>query len=332
MERLPEKLKNDVRGKRILVTGGGGFIGSYLSEWLVRLGAKVVVFDVNPPNDPLEGAIYFPGDVCSLDDLKRAMKDVEMVFHFAGLVGVEKILPIPYKVMEVNLRGTINAIDSARHHGIQRFVLASSSEVYGQPRDMPISEDCDAAPISFYGMSKLAAEAYCRAAAEEWGLSVTILRYFNVYGPRQQENFVIPIFIRRALQGKPPIIYGPGTQSRCYTYIDDAIYGTILASFLPQGVGQVFNIGSDQEVTILELAHFITEQVGNLLAPVHRAFGDGIRVESREVLQRRPDIRKARTLLGFDYKVSWREGVKQMIEWYRYVHSREETDDSPGVS
>jgi UDP-glucose 4-epimerase len=235
----------------------------------------------------------------------------------SALLGVERIRVIPCDVMDVNLLGTINALRAAAANDVERFLLASSSEIYGEPHKLPITEDDDKSPISFYGVSKLAAEAYCQAYYQQRGLKTTCVRYFNVYGPGQTERFVVSIFMSKVSRGEPPIIYGHGNQSRCYTYVDDAVNGTILAASLGEGIGEVFNIGNDVEVSILQIAEYIIEISGkDGLKPVYRPFGDGIRVEAREIMKRKPDILKARTLLGFDPTVTWQEGFRRVLEWH----------------
>jgi UDP-glucose 4-epimerase len=315
-------LGQTLQGTNVLITGGCGFIGSHLVSRLREHGCKIRVFDrdIQPVHSDVW---YIQGDVRDYEAVARAMGGIDIVFHLAGLVGVELISNIPYDVLEVNLQGTVNALKAAQKSKVKRFLFASSSEVYGQPKKLPIAESDDLAPISVYGIAKLAAETYCQAFFEQFGLPTTRVRYFNVYGPGQKERFVIPIFISRVLRGEPPVIYGHGDQRRCYTYVDDAVRGTILAAISENGVGEVFNIGNDQEVSILELAEYIIRISGNDLKPIYKAFGDGIRAESREIFSRRPDILKARTLLGFDVTVSWQEGVKRFMEWYKEVTNRE---------
>ncbi len=154
-------------------------------------------------------------------------------------------------------------------------------------------------------MAKLTGEAYCAAFYREHGLKYTTLRYFNVYGPGQSGKFVIPIFISRVVKGLPPIIYGNGSQSRAYTYITDAVNGTLLAAASDNTVGETFNIGNDEAITLTELAHYIIDICGNHHKPIFKNFGDGIRVEKREILKRQPDISKARRMLGFEAMVPW---------------------------
>lgn len=301
--------------KEILVTGGCGFIGSHLAEQLLKFGAKVTVFDpyiweISPEINTVKG------DIRDSSALDKAMEGKDMVFHLAALLGVEKILDIPLETLEVNLGGTINALECARKNDVSRFIFSSSSEVYGEPQKIPISEDDPRAPVSVYGVTKLASETYCEAYMKKYGLETTRVRYFNVYGPRQTEKFVMSLFVSRVAKNKPPIVYGDGNQLRSYTYIDDAIKGTISAAVLDDAVGDVFNIGNDKPTTINELADLVIQYFGENLKPEFKNFGDGIRLEKREIKQRMPDISKAKKILGYGPKVSLREGVERYIKWY----------------
>ncbi len=312
-------LSSFYEGKRVLVTGGCGFIGRYIVSKLLEFGADVTVFDCNSTKNPVKfdpRVNVIQEDVCSFEQLSRATRGKQYVFHLAAVLGVEKIADIPLQVLETNLGGTINALRAAVGNGVERFLFTSSSEIYGQPRKIPIAEDDFTTPISTYGVSKLAGESYCSAFHKEHGLRCTIVRLFNIYGPGQTEKFVVPKFISRVTRKSPPIIYGNGLQSRSFTFITDAVNGILLAGASEKAVGEVFNIGNDEEISISELAEFIIEISGNNLKPVYRPFGDGIRVESREVLRRQPDISKARNILGFGIQVPWQEGVRRFREWY----------------
>jgi len=248
------------------------------------------------------------------------MQGIDIVFHCAAILGVEKIIDIPETVLEVNLMGTRKALHAAVQSKVQTFIYASSSEIYGNPRRIPVVEDDDPSPISVYGVSKLAGEAYCKSIALNNGIKVVIPRYFNVYGPRQVEKFVMSNFISRVSQNLPPIIYGSGEQSRSYTFISDAIIGTLLAAALSQDKCQIFNIGNTQECTLNDLADRIIGLSGKKLVPQYKAFGDGIRVESREIIHRKPNIDKAQKELGFKITTSLEEGIKRYYQWYIKEH------------
>lgn len=302
-------------GKKVFITGGCGFIGHAVATRLVELGALVTVYDcrLSRKNPEIN---YIEGDVRDLGRLERAMAGQQYVFHTSAILGVEKIIDIPLEVLEINLGGTVHALRAAAAVGAERFLFTSSSEVYGEPRKTPIAEDDLTAPVSTYGVAKLAAEAYCRAFCQEAGLNCTVIRLFNIYGPGQTEKFVMPKFIARVMDNQPPIIFGNGEQSRSYTFITDAVRGILLAAAADDAVGQTFNIGNDQEISLNELARFIINHSGYDLEPTYRPFGDGIRVETREILRRQPDISKARRVLGFRISVPWPEGVARFTESY----------------
>lgn len=313
-------------GKKVLVTGGCGFIGRYIVSRLLEFDAEVTVFDFNSADSPVRNdprVSIIQEDVRNFEELRRATRGQSHVFHLAAALGVEKIVDIPLQVLDVNLGGTINALRAAAENGVERFLYTSSSEVYGQPRKVPIAENDLAAPVSIYGVSKLAGESYCTAFRKEYGLKSTVVRLFNIYGPGQTEKFVMPKFISRIMQKSPPIIYGNGLQSRSYTFITDAIDGILLAGASDDAVGEIFNIGNDEEISINELAEYIIHISGNNLKPIHKPFGNGIRVENREVLRRQPDISKAKSMLGFGVRVPWREGVRRFREWYLQEHEME---------
>lgn len=312
--------------KKVLVTGGCGFIGRYIVAKLLEFDADVTVFDCNSVESPVRHdprVNLIREDVRNFEELKKATRGQHYVFHLAAALGVEKIVDIPLQVLEVNLGGTINALRAAAENGVERFLYTSSSEVYGQPRKTPIAEEDLTAPISTYGVSKLAAESYCAAFYKEHGLKYTTVRLFNIYGPGQTEKFVMPLFISRVMQKSPPIIHGNGKQSRSYTFITDAIDGILRAGSHDDAVGEIFNIGNDEEITINELAEYIINISGNNLKPIYKPFGDGIRVENRDVQRRQPDISKARDMLNFAVQVPWQEGVKRFREWYLQKHNVE---------
>jgi nucleoside-diphosphate-sugar epimerase len=314
LEQMLAESRDYFARKRALITGGCGFTASYLAPQLSQWGAEVRLFDCRDHHD---GEFEFVlGDVRDYKALERATRGCDVVFHFAALLGVEKILNIPLDVLEVNERGTANALKAAARNDVERFVFSSSSEIYGEPRKVPVTEDTPPSPVSIYGVSKLAAEAYCNAYARTTGLEVTCLRFFNVYGPGQAEEFVISRFISRVARGQPPIIYGTGEQVRAYTYISDAIDGVLLATSHRNGANETFNVGSKECVTVAELARLVIEISGTHLTPIQRVFGDGIRSAQREIYTRIPDTSKAEKSLGFQSRTSLCEGLTRCYEWY----------------
>lgn len=306
---------SQLKGKKVFITGGSGFIGSHLAMKLIECGAKVTVFDIYK-DASLKGVDFIKGDVMDCAGMTQAMKGHDLVIHAAAMLGVEKIIKIPLDVMTVNVEGTVNALKAACKNKIDRLLFVSSSEVYGDSDSFPLREDEHPAPISIYGISKLSGEAYCLSYCKQKGLKTTCTRMFNVYGPGQKENFVIPKFIANIASGKPPIIYGHGNQSRCYTYISDAVKGIMLALISDKAVGEVINIGNTEEVTVLELANYLIDHMNSDVKPAYQLFGDGIRVEGREIFRRQPDILKAMTRLGFDIEVPWKVGMAKFCDWF----------------
>ncbi len=303
------------KGKKVLVTGGLGFIASHLVDRLVSWGADVTLMDARPTYD---GELtYIQGDVRDYEAMSAAVEGKDLVFHFASILGVEKILQIPLDVMEVNLGGTINALKACVEHNVERMILTSSSEIYGEPRVIPTPESTLPSPVSIYGVSKLAAEAYCQAYAQQHGLKYTAVRFFNVYGEGQAMEFVVSKFLGRIAEDKPPVIFGSGEQVRTYTYVGDAVDCTLLAAASPQGVNEVFNIGGAETISLIELARLIGEISEKSLEPEFREFGDeGVREKDREVFARIPSVTKARKILGYRSRVGLREGLTRTYKWY----------------
>ncbi len=315
-----EQAREYFSGRSALITGGGGFIASHLAKRLAAWGAHVRLLDVRDEESWHDDYEYVQGDVTDKDTLRRAMAGCDVVFHCAGLLGVEKILNRPVEVLQVNLEGTIYALQAAVEQGVERFVLSSSSEIYGEPRQIPLREDAPPSPVSIYGVSKLAAEAYCEAYARKGLLNTTVLRYFNVYGPGQAEAFVIPRFVGRVARGEPPIIYGRGSQIRAYTYVEDAVNCTLLAAASEKGINETFNVGTYEVMTVADLAELVISVSGRDLHPVHQELGQGIRPAKREIHTRVPDISKSQRLLGYEPQVSLRDGVERCYRWYVQTH------------
>lgn len=252
-------------GRKVLVTGGAGFIGSHLSERLVKLGAEVVCLDdlsagkhSNIAN--LEGMPNFRFVQASVCDSGAAMDGIfdglDTVFHNAA--SKKNVCLInPHRDLDVNAGGTLNLLEKARDHGIRKFVHASTGSVYGEPKLFPTTEEHPFEPVSYYGVSKLAGERYVDVFHKLYGLDTTILRYFHVYGPRQESNEfggVVSIFLRRITEGKNPIVFGHGEQVRSFTWVGDLVEANVRAAVAPQAIGKAYNAASGIRVTINELA------------------------------------------------------------------------------
>jgi UDP-glucose 4-epimerase len=303
---------------QVLVTGGAGFIGSHLVEELVGAGHRVRVMDdfATGRRDNLhhltEHIELIENTILDPDALRRAMVEVELVFHQAAIPSVPRSVRNPLISNDVNVTGTLNVLIAARDAGVRRLVYAASSSAYGAtPGDARV-ETMRTQPMSPYAVAKLAGEHYCQVFARIYGLETVCLRYFNVFGPRQDPNSeyaaVIPRFITALLEGHPLTIYGDGTQSRDFTYVGNVVAANLLA-MTAQGVsGEVFNIGCGQQTSLNELAR----QLGQIAAVApHIAY---VPARTGDVLHSLADISKAQSLLGYQPTVSVLSGLRKTWE------------------
>jgi dTDP-alpha-D-glucuronic acid decarboxylase len=316
----------------VVVTGGHGFIGSHLAAALLDRGDSVTVFDfaktVSDSDidfDRHPNFRFVPGDVTDLAALEKALTpDVDKVFHLAAIVGVGNYLKDPLRVLDVNVTGTRNVLELSHRHGI-RVVFASTSEVFGKNPNPPFAEDDDRVLGSTrtarwsYSTSKSMAEHLVFEMHTAHELPVTVVRYFNVYGPRQNPIFVISQTIHRILNGRQPLLYDSGDQTRCFTYIDDAIAGTLLAADSDAAIGEAFNIGSMTETTVRDVVDLAIKiaNVDSVSVPetVDTAAEYGARYE--DIPRRIPDSTKAQRQLGWRLQVDVEEGIRRTIEWAR---------------
>ncbi len=314
MERL--------KGLRIVVTGGAGFIGSHLAEKLLNLGAEVTIVDNFLFGSKIEhlrghsGLSIIEGDVRDVGVLSQALPAKDIIFHLAACVGVEETQKMPFEVLDVEINGTLNVLNSAVKSGIKKFIFGSSSEVYGDS-PKPMKEEGSLSPKSTYAVAKLAGEEYCRAFHQKYGLEYTCLRYFNVYGPRQDERFVIPRFVTNALSDETLAIYGDGKQTRDFTYIDDVVNMTLLAAVEPEASCQTINIGTGTSTSINELAKLILKATGskNSAKPVYIDYDDK-RPQQIEAFHRCAAISRAGALLKLTPEIKLTAGIEQYINWY----------------
>lgn len=308
---------------RVVVTGGCGFIGSHLVEQLISRGDEVTIFDGSPPPEyqtlAREHARFLKGDILDPRGLGDAIvPGVDLVFHLAAVVGVDNYLARPLDVIDTNFTGTRNVLDRACQVGA-KVVVASTSEVFGKNPAVPWSEEDDrvlgatSADRWAYSSSKALTEHLTFAFARQRGLEAVIVRYFNAYGPRQRPGFVVSRSVHRALNKRPMVVYDEGRQTRCFTYIDDAIQGTLRAADSPAAVGEAFNIGSMTETKIREAIELIGELTGAATKVIDTSEKLG---QSYEDLTRRiPDNTKARNLLGWTPDTTLREGLTRTVAW-----------------
>lgn len=307
--------------RTFLVTGGAGFIGSHIAAGLVERGDKVRVLDnlstgFRSNLDAIRDRIEFiEGDLLNTEQVTRAVEGVDCIFHEAALASVPRSVKDPLATNAHCVTGTVNLLDAARKAGVRRVVYAGSSSAYG---DQPYSSKREIdlpAPLSPYGAAKLAAEYYCRAFAESYGIETVTIRYFNVFGPRQDPNSpysaVIPLFITAILSGKQPVIYGDGNQSRDFTYVANVVHGNLLAADAPNVSGMVFNVACGRTTTLLELLAALNEALGTNVKAQHAP------PRPADVRESLADITLARKYLGYDVQVGLLEGLKRSIEYYR---------------
>ncbi|MEW6250582.1 MAG: SDR family oxidoreductase [Planctomycetota bacterium] len=304
-----------------LVTGGAGFIGSHIVRRLLSLGRRVRVLDdlSTGKTQNLEEVIgrieFIRGDICDVPIVRHALKDVDVVFHLAARASVPRSVEHPRPAHEVNVTGTLNLLMAARETGVRRVVYSASSSAYGDTPVMPKREDMRPLPLSPYAVSKLAAEYYAACWTHVFGLQTISLRYFNVFGPRQDPHgayaAVIPAFVSRMLKGQRPVIFGDGEQSRDFCYIDNVVDANLLAADAPEVHGEVVNIACGDRTTLNAIVAELNTLLGTRLEPEYQPPRAG------DVRHSLADIAEARRVLGYEPKVLFPEGLRRSIEWYR---------------
>jgi len=305
-----------------LVTGGAGFIGSAIARALVQRGDRVRILD-DFSSGKRENLADIAGSVevmegSILDDraLSHAIEGVKVVFHEAAIPSVPKSMAEPLENHEANATGTLKVLHAAKRAGVERLVYAASSAAYGSDPRLPKVETMSTGPISPYGASKLAGELYCQVYAQAYGLPTVCLRYFNVFGPRQdpQSEYaaVIPKFITRALAGGTPVIFGDGTQSRDFCFIDNVVEANLKAAAAPaSAAGRVYNIACGIATTLDDVVKVIGDILGRPIQPKHDPERAG------DIKHSVADISAARAELGYTAAVSFEEGMRRTVDWYR---------------
>ncbi len=310
----------------ILITGGAGFIGGHLAETFLRDGHSVTVLDNLDPYYDVgikrhtidrcrevgdESYTFIEGDIRDAELVDDLVDEADAVYHQAAQAGVRTSVDDPRKPNSINVDGTLNILDAARDSTVERVVLASSSSVYGKPEYLPYDEDHPTTPVSPYGVSKLAAEQYARVYSEVYGLPTVSLRYFTVYGPRMRPNMAFTNFVSRCLNGNSPVIYGDGSQTRDFTYIDDVVDANRTLLTDGSADGEILNIGSTDNIDILTLAEVIRDEIDQ---------GIAIQFDERRAAEARhthANVSKAKELIGYEPSRTIREGASAFIDWYR---------------
>jgi len=298
-------------GTELLITGGAGFIGSHLARALASDNEVTVLDDLSTGRRERvpDAATFVDGDVRDQRKLKRATRDADVIFHQAGLVGVEQSLRQPTRSNHVNTGATVQLLDYARTYDT-RVVLASSAAVYGHPDSIPVGEDDHLEPTSPYGVDKLAADHYARVFADRYDLPVVVLRYFNVYGPRNGSNpysAVVETFLRQALAGETITVHGSGDQTRDFVHVDDVVRANALAA-TTDAVGRAYNVASGTARSIRALAELVKDITGTDSRIVHTEERSG------DIDRSEADLTRAREQLGYEPTTTLESGLRSLIE------------------
>jgi UDP-glucose 4-epimerase len=303
-----------------LVTGGAGFIGSHIVEELVKRKEKVRVLDnfSTGKRENIEGFLdkieLIEADLQDLEKVRGAVQGIDYILHQAALPSVPRSIKDPFSTLEVNVKGTLNILIASQKAKVKRVVYASSSSVYGDSPTLPKEEQMKPGPLSPYAVSKFLGEEYGRVFSSLYNLEVVILRYFNVFGSRQdpasQYSAAIPKFIESMLKGDPPTIYGDGEQSRDFTFVDNVVEANLAALEAKDASGEVFNIASGGKITVNELVEKLNKILNKNIKSLH------IEPRPGDVQHSLADISRAKKILGYNPKFGFEEGLKKTAEWY----------------
>lgn len=307
---------------RCLVTGGGGFIGSHLVETLLQAGHSVRVLDnfctgKRANLDSIVGthADIVDGSVTDSTAVAEAVSGVDWVFHLAALPSVQRSVEDPFATHDVCVTGTLRVLEAARRSGVRRVIYAASSSAYGDNPGAVRSESEPLSPMSPYAAAKVAGEHYCRSFTRVYGLETVRLRFFNIFGPRQDPDSpyagVIAAFARTMLKGRAPTIFGDGQQSRDFTYVANAVHALCQAATAPAAVGNVYNVGTGGRRNLLDLVHQLNTILGTSLEPILAPARSG------DVRHSQADISLARRELGYEPPVDFAEGLRRTVDWLR---------------
>ena len=303
-----------------LVTGGAGFIGSHLSEELVRRGHRVRVADSlitgkRSNLDHIKGIEFLEGDLADIDFAQRAVQGCDYVLHQAAIPSVPRSINDPLTSNRANVDGTLNVLLASRDAGVKRLVFAASSSAYGDTPTLPKHEKMPTNPLSPYALQKVIGEQYLQMFTRLYGLETVAIRYFNVFGPRQDPSSpysgVISVFATALLENRPPTIYGDGNQTRDFTYVANVVDGVLRACEVPRASGEIINVATGGRISLNQLFEEMRKLVGATVTPVYQELRKG------DVRDSQADITKARELLGYQPIVSFEEGLRKTIEWYR---------------
>jgi nucleoside-diphosphate-sugar epimerase len=303
-----------------LVTGGAGFIGSHLAEELVRRGQRVRVADSLVTGrrsnlDHIPGVEFLEGDLSGIDFARRAVEGSDFVLHQAAIPSVPRSVKDPITSNRANVDATLNVLVASREAGVKRVVFAGSSSAYGDTPTLPKHEEMPSVPLSPYALQKVVGEQYLQLFTRLYGLETVSIRYFNVFGPRQDPSSpysgVISVFATALLEGRPPTIYGDGEQTRDFTYVSNVVDGVLRACEAPGASGEVINVATAGRISLNVLFDEMRRLIGSDVKPIYAEFRAG------DVRDSQADISKAARLLGYKPVISFEEGLRRTVEWYR---------------
>jgi nucleoside-diphosphate-sugar epimerase len=311
---------------RYLVTGGAGFIGSNIVDELVKRGEEVVVLDdLSAGKETNLAAVRSKielhiGSITDLAAVQSACKGVHYVIHLAARTSVPRSVLNPLETNHVNIDGTLNVLLAARDAKVRRFVFAASSAAYGETPTLPKIESMPAQPISPYGLTKYVGELYAQVFGRVYGLENACLRYFNVFGPRQdptsQYSGVLSRFMLAVIEGQAPVVYGDGEQSRDFTYVENIVDATLRACETPGASGLVFNGGTGARITLNQVLKLLEQITGKAVKPRYDAPRDG------DIRDSQADVSLARKILGYEPRVHFEEGLKRTWDWYKKTYAK----------
>lgn len=315
---------------RILITGGAGFVGSHLCDRFVKEGHTIICLSkfLNENLSNIRHLLNYKNfklidaDIRDSDSFEKVMPGVDAIYHLAAQIHVDRSVIEPKLTYDVNVLGTLNVLEAARVYDVERVIYISSSEVYGSAETVPMNENHPLKAPHPYGASKIAADRMCHAYNQTYQMNITIVRPFNVFGPRQKDSGhggVISLFVKRVLSGLPPIIYGDGNQTRDYTYVTDMVDALDLILKFPEPITAPINLGTGREIKIVDIANMIIDLCGQ------RGHIKPVFVETRpgEVQRLLADNSRAKQLLGWAPKYSFEEGLTEFIEWYKNYKTEE---------
>ena len=311
---------------RYLVTGGAGFIGSNTVDELVRRGHSVVVLDdlssgrADNLAEIRNKITFIKGSITDIEVVRKVMHEAEYVLHLGARTSVPRSVKDPLETNKINIEGTLNVLVAAKELKVKRVVFAASSSAYGETPTLPKTEAMQPQPISPYGVTKYVGELYCQTFGRCYGLENVALRYFNIFGPRQDPGSpysgVLAKFCTAFLEDVQPLVFGDGEQTRDFTYVDNAVQANLLACEAPNASGKVFNVGVGGRVSLNEVLRELAKITGKTLAAKYEPPRDG------DIRDSQADISQARETLGYDPPVSFEEGLARTFEWYRSTPMR----------